>query len=251
MPLILAVQTLITFTLALHVYRTGRPLWWIGIIFMFPLLGALAYVFLEILPGSPQASQLVRGVRSLKRRIDPTREFRAKADDVERCGSVANKIDLATECIELGYYDQAIALLRSSLSAQFANDLHVRHLLALAYYGNEQYAQTAEHAAAVIEQQEWFKSGDTYLLLANAYADAGRLAEADAAFHSVVPRYVGEEARSDYVVFLMRNGRITEARAVLDEMRHKVRLNGKPYARRQKHFIDAAETAVAAGRNAA
>lgn len=251
MPFILAVQTLVTFTLAFHIYRTGRPRWWIAVVFMFPLLGALAYLFFEVLPGSPEGAQLVRGARSLKRRIDPTREFRLKAEEAERCGSVANKTELAEECISLGYYEQAINLLRSCLTSQFANDLQLRHTLALAYYGNEQLAQAIETAAPIVAEQAWFRAGETQLLLANAYADAGRLAEADTAFQAIVPRYIGEEARSDYIQFLVRNGRVAQAREVLDEMRNRVRLNGKPYARRQKHFIDAAESAVAAaGRSA-
>ena len=45
-PVVLLVQI----ALCLHVYRTGRPYWWILVIIMGSLLGCIVYVLMEILP---------------------------------------------------------------------------------------------------------------------------------------------------------------------------------------------------------
>ncbi len=246
MPIVLALQTLVTLTAAIHIYRTGRPNWWIFVVFAFPLLGALAYIFMEVLPASREGVQLARGLRALRRKMDPTRDFRERAEDAERCGSVANRIELARECIDLGHYAQAVSLLKSCLTGQFAGDLEIRHLLAVAHFGNEEFSEAIEAAGGVIKNNEWYQSGGTILLLANAYAAAGRTGEANAAFRSVVDRFAGEEARSDFIRFLARDGRIADARELIEEMRRRVRLNGRTYERRNHEWIAAAETAVAA-----
>lgn len=246
MPILLGLQTLVTAIAAIHVYRTGRPNYWIFIVMAFPVLGALAYIFFEVLPGSPEGAQLARGVRALRKRVDPTRDFVARAEEVERCGSVANRVDLARECIELGHYGQAQALLRSSLTAQFAQDREIRHLLAVALYGGGQLEESIATLQALVADERWYRGGDALLLLANAQAAAGHPQEADETFREVVERYAGEEARSDYVRFLVRDGRSGEAAQQLDEMLRRLRLNGRQYERRQRAHVEAARTALAA-----
>ena len=244
MPILLALQTLVTAIVALHIYRTGRPNYWIFIVMAFPVLGALAYVFFEVLPGSPEGVQLARGVRALHKRMDPTRDFVARAEEMERCGSVANRVDLARECIDLGHYAQAQALLASCLTAQFAQDREIRHLLAVAQYGAEQYDGAIETLQALLAEDRWYHGGDALLLLANALAAAGRPREADPVYKEAVERYAGEEARSDYIRFLVRDGRVREAQSEVDAMQRRVRLNGRLYERRQKSYIEAARTAL-------
>ena len=41
---------LIQIALCVHVYKTGRPYWWMWIILMASFVGALVYVLVEILP---------------------------------------------------------------------------------------------------------------------------------------------------------------------------------------------------------
>ena len=36
--------------LIIHVYKTGRPYWWIYILFIAPSIGGHAYVFIELVP---------------------------------------------------------------------------------------------------------------------------------------------------------------------------------------------------------
>src|SRR4029078_7427271 len=45
-PLIVAAQI----ACVIHVLRTGRPYWWIWILFVLPLLGIAAYLYIEVRP---------------------------------------------------------------------------------------------------------------------------------------------------------------------------------------------------------
>src|SRR5213082_733021 len=51
-PLAIAAKAswLLQLALIVHVYRTGRPFWWIYVLFIAPAIGGLAYLFLELLP---------------------------------------------------------------------------------------------------------------------------------------------------------------------------------------------------------
>ncbi len=246
MPILLALQALVTITLALHIYRTGRPTYWIFIVLAFPLLGALAYVFIEVLPGSREGVQLARGVRALHKRMNPTADFRARAEEVERCGSVANKVDLARECIDMGFYDHAESLLASCLTAQFAQDRQIRFLLGVARSGAERHAQAIEILEPLVAEDRAYHGYDALLLLARSHAALGHDDRAEESFLAAVDAFSGEEARGDYIAYLLRVGRMRDAELQMAEMEKRLRLNGREYERRQRKFVDDARRAMQA-----
>ena len=50
MPLIGLVAILLDLTCIMHAHKTGRPQYWTWIVLAVPVIGALAYVVLEVLP---------------------------------------------------------------------------------------------------------------------------------------------------------------------------------------------------------
>ena len=81
MPYILgSLHILVGLFFAVHAMRNGRPMYWLIILFSFPLLGSIVYFFAEYMP----ASQLERGVRKVSTKaiqlLDPSRELREARD---------------------------------------------------------------------------------------------------------------------------------------------------------------------------
>ena len=81
MPFIgLGLHFLVAIFFAVHVIRKGRQMYWLIILFSFPLLGSLVYFLVEFLP----ASRVDRGLKSVAaiavKAFDPTREMRAAKD---------------------------------------------------------------------------------------------------------------------------------------------------------------------------
>ena len=73
--------------LILHVLRTGRPWWWLLVLFFAPMLGGLVYFFVEVLPGWT-TREVTAGWKPKPLRL---REARAQ---VEETGTVKAEVRL-------------------------------------------------------------------------------------------------------------------------------------------------------------
>src|SRR5688572_23074634 len=111
MPIIAALATAVSILFVLHAVRTGRPRWWIFVILAAPVLGPLCYVLFEIIPGTPGVHRAQRSVdaalKHISRTLAPDAALAARIVEVERCGSVQNKLALAKECLESGRPQEA------------------------------------------------------------------------------------------------------------------------------------------------
>ena len=94
-----ALSVIIQIALIIHVIRTGRPYYWIFII-MFPGIGALAYVVVELLPEFLDSFQGRRAIRGVRKTLDPTGDLRQREREHRLSGSVDATRHLAGELIE-------------------------------------------------------------------------------------------------------------------------------------------------------
>jgi len=69
----------------------------------FPVAGCILYYFIEVFPTTRESRAAEKAVRAIARSLDPDKEFRARVADLESCGSVANRVALAQECISRGW----------------------------------------------------------------------------------------------------------------------------------------------------
>ena len=106
MPIAL-VLVLLDISLVYHAARTGRLQPWAFIILMVPLIGAIAYIVVELLPevlGGPHARQARRNVAN---RLDPEKQYRELADRLAATDTIANRAALAEECVKIGRLSEA------------------------------------------------------------------------------------------------------------------------------------------------
>jgi hypothetical protein len=91
-----------------HAAKTGRFWPWGAVILAVPGFGALAYFLLEILPewlGTPQG-QLAR--HRISKTLDPAKHYRMLSDQLEVTDTIANRVALAEECLELEKFEEAL-----------------------------------------------------------------------------------------------------------------------------------------------
>ena len=247
MPFLAAIPVILDLLCIIHIYRTGRPQWWYLVIVGFPVLGALAYLFLEVLP---QAGG-TRVVRRVIKVIDPGVDLKARIREVERCGSIANKSALADELISSGQFDDAIDLYRSCLNGLHADDLSLLFGLAEAYF----YKRDGENSMATLDRviaiEPWFRAGEAKLLRARALAGLGRNEEALAQYEAIQEHFPGEEARCRYASLLAGLGRVEQAGRVLAEAEKRMSLNGRQYARDNREWLSGARKDIEAERQPA
>jgi hypothetical protein len=246
MPL-LGIPILLDIICAIHIYKTGRPYWWLAVVLMAPVVGAVAYLLFEVLPTSGGSRQLRRVIKH----FDPGMDFRARLADVERCGSVQNKAALADECINGGQFDDAIRLYHGALTAQFEGDITLQYGLATAYFWKGDAVNAVKWLDTVILAEPWHAAGEAKLLKARALAGSGDSVAARSEYELLLPHFGGEEARAHYAAFLAKGGQQSAAQGQIDEIKKRLRLGNPAYRRDNRTWLGEAEKALAAAQQTA
>jgi hypothetical protein len=239
-PLVI-LSVLVQIACAVHVVRTGRPLYWIFIIVVTSFIGVAVYVLAEVLPNlnsSPTARRAVRGVRN---RIDPEHNKRRAARDLEVADTLDNRRRLAEQSLASGDFQQAEALYSASLTGMYRTDPHLMLGLAQAQFALGQHTQARTTLDALIAANPTFRSSDGHLLYARALEAEGNIAGALHEYDAVVQGFPGEEARVRQAQLLKRNGQADKASAVLREVIKRSSLAPKYYQREQRAWIDLAK----------
>lgn len=222
MPIVgLGLHVLIAILCAVHAVRTGQERYWLLILFLFPLLGSLAYalvVFLPALSDSRGGRRVVRGIRDT---LDPGRELREAQAAFEHSATIANRIRVADALHGAGRFEEAMAAYREALHGVHSGDADIQVKLARALLDAAQPAQARELLESVIAQQPNFKSPEGHLVYARAVAASGDRARAREEFESLIGYFAGIEARARYVEVLRSWGEDAAAAALVeDSLRH-------------------------------
>jgi hypothetical protein len=235
---------LLQIALAIHAYRTGRMNPWLWIIVFVPALGCLLYVILELAPELLASRTASRAKQNLIATVDPGRDYRACAREVEIAPTVQNRLRLADECIRLGRMEEAATLYEACASGLYAGDPAILGGLARTRFatGDLEGAQAALDALRA-EAPDW-RPADVALLTARVLEGQGHTEEALAALRALTATYPGEEARCRYAELLARTGRPDEARAEYREILRRTDLQGKHYRKAQQAWYDAARKGV-------
>ena len=246
MPMLIALSAVIQAFFIVHVYRTGRPTWWVFMILAFPVVGCLAYYFSEIFPGSHEHRSARRLSGDLVRALAPDLELRRKADALALCGSVDNKVALARECIAARMFAEAIKLYDSTLVGVHANDADLMYGLARTHLLNGTFRDAGETIARLREAHPKFRQPEVKLLQAQVLEGMNQTDAALAEYEALGPVYVGLEAKTRYGLLLERLGHLRQARGIFREVLvHATRFRTNPETERQ--WIEVARQHLMAG----
>lgn len=148
----------------------------------------------------------------------PNAELKRRAEALQACGSMDSRLALADECSARRMYGEAIRLYESCLQGAFAQDSTIVFRLARAAVDAGQW----DRAQAVIERlkSEAPKTRplEVRLLEARLLEGRGRNEQALAAYHELIPQFVGLEARYRYGELLLSLGRREAAIEAFDEL---------------------------------
>jgi hypothetical protein len=240
MPFALVIL-LLDITLVYHAARTGRLQPWAFIILMIPLVGALAYIFVELVPewlSGPGAQQARRRVSN---RLDPEKLYRELSDQLAGTDTIANRAALAAECLKIGRFDEAEHHYDHILKLPMGNDPLYALGKAKAEFGRNRPAE----AIVTLDdlQKRWpdFQSAEGHLLYARALADVGRPDEALEEFRAVAAYFPGAEARVRYGLLLNLMGRTAESKVVFTELLIQMKRAPKYLRDAQAEWLSIAE----------
>jgi hypothetical protein len=240
MPILGGLVLVIQACFAYHALKTGRPYWWLFVIMGFPVMGCVLYYFIEVFPSSRESRSAQKAARAIARALDPDKALRERVADVEACGSVENRIQLARECMEQRMYAEAAALYRSCLGGVYETDPELRYGLANALLLEGKHDEALPVAQRLCASHPTFRGVDVGLVSARALEGAGRLEEALAEYGVLADTYPGEEGRWRYGALLRRLGRDGDAQQVFKRMLRNAERQPGHYRDAQKGWLDLA-----------
>jgi len=203
----------------IHVVRTGRPYWWIMVIFWFPLIGALAYLFFEVRPsvGKFDYHALLWRLKSATERI-AIREC-----VLEDSNTVRNRLALADEMHAAGQFDRECAVLNEGLRGAFKDDATLLMRLCQSHLEAGRAAEAEQVLAKTVPEKSADAQLQYALLKARVAGRRGRAEEAGKLFGELIAKKKSEGPRYYYAEFLMNSGQRDEATAILRDILYQYR----------------------------
>jgi hypothetical protein len=245
MPLIGLVHVLVALYFAVHAIRTGREMYWLFLLFMFPFLGSVVYFFAVFLPQSRLQHSLGKASAMVREKLDPGRALREAQTAFDLTPTAHNQIVLAAAFLDAGMAAKAVEQYDACLRGPFAGDPDIRFAAAEARLANKQAQDSATALAELRKSHPNFKPEQVGLLLARSYAEAGMHAEAGMEFAAVVERFASLEARSEYALWALSRRDSAVADAQLKELNHSRRHMSKQALAQHAEMYRRLDAAVA------
>lgn len=221
MPFVgLGLHFLVALFFAVHAMRTGREMYWLLVLFSFPILGSVVYFFAIYLPQSRLEQTIGKAGKVVRNTLDPGRALREAQRDFDLAPTAHHQVRLATALLDAGQVKEAVEQFDACLRGPFAGDAEIVMAAAQARlaYGKP------EAAIAMLDELRQKKPGfrpeQVALTLAKAHAAAGLHEQAGAEFANVVERHNGIEGRVEYAMWAMQRNERAVAAAQMKEVEH-------------------------------
>lgn len=245
MPILGALVLLIQFCFAYHALKTGRPYWWMFVIMAFPVMGCVIYYFVEVFPGSREHRKAHKAARALARALEPDADLKKRAEELEICGSLDNRMALAAECMNHRMFAEAAHLYESCLAGAYAQDGAILFGLARAAVEGGAWAKGAGAIARLKAAAPKLRPLEIRLLEARIHEGRGEYDAALAIYREILPAFVGLEARYRYGRLLLRLGKHEAAMEMFNEVvKHAKRFASS--IEEEEQWAEAARQAIVA-----
>lgn len=241
MPILVIASVCLQVFCLFHMVRSGRPYWWAWIIVLGAFMGAFVYLVTQVLPDLRHDPAARRAVRNVQKAIDPQREKKRIAAQLEVADTVDNRIRLARECLALGDVLNAEELFGSCLRGPHATDPDIMLGMAHAQFMRGDAAATKKTLDALIAANPSFDSNDGHLLYARSLEQLGDDQGALHEYATLAASYPGEEGRARYALLLKRTNQHAEAQQVFQQILARAKVAPKYYQRAQREWIDLAK----------
>lgn len=195
-------HVLIALYFAVHAIRTGQNLFWLMILFAFPLLGSIVYLFAIYLPELRGSAGAQRARRAIRSAVAPGQALREARGAFEQTPTVAARLRLADALYANGELAAALEHYREAAQGPFASDAAILFGLARALLASGEAAEAKTTLDKLFEVDP-SQRANASLLYARALAETSAPdAETRAAFEAALGPAKDAEARCRYADWL-------------------------------------------------
>lgn len=243
----IGLHVLVAIYFAVHALRNGQQMYWLIILFSFPLLGSVVYFFAIYMPSSGLEHKARKVAAIAAKTLDPTRELREARATFDYTPTAQNQMRLASALLEANCADEAARNYEACLNGPFAADLDIRLGAARACLACARWNQAITQLEFMRNTNAGFRGETVALLLAQAYAGAGRHPDANTEYAAALARFGSFESRAEYAIWATSHGGPTlaaelrvELQRTMDRWNRHTRDLNAPLVRR----VDAAYSAA-------
>ncbi|MDZ4100214.1 MAG: tetratricopeptide repeat protein [Hydrogenophaga sp.] len=202
----LGLHVILALICAVHAIRTRQNMYWLFILFGFPLLGSLAYAFAIYLPNSSLERGAMKAVSKAARALDPLREVRDARAAFEDTPTAQNQMRLASALLETGDSQAAAQQYMACLNGPYAQDVEIRFGAAKAFVECQRFQDALTFLNALRQERPDFRPEAVSLLLARALGGAGHATEERREFENAIERFGTFEAKAEYAIWAYATG---------------------------------------------
>ena len=236
-PLVLVLQIIA----AVHLFRTGRDMRWLFLIILVPMVGCLAYFFIEVFPSLRNNPAARRALQRAKAAVDPNRGVREGSLNYERSQNIDTASRLAGELTKAGRYQEAIKVCRDARTGLFEDDPKILLALSLAEFAAGDYPAAIATLDYLREKNPGFRSADGHLVYARAFEESGASERALEEYAALAHYYPGAEARVRQAMLHKKLGQTARASELFAAVLNDARLAPQHFRRSQREWIELAE----------
>jgi hypothetical protein len=136
----IGLHVIIAIYFAVHAVRHQQNVYWLFLLFVFPMLGSLVYFFAVYLPSLRRSRGAYVAARAITQFVDPDRAVRESRAQFERAPTVASRMRLGAALLEAGQAQEAIGHYEAAANGPFADDPALLLGLARAQFALNRYA---------------------------------------------------------------------------------------------------------------
>jgi hypothetical protein len=214
----LGVHILIALLFAVHAVRTRQQLYWLLILFSFPLLGSVVYFFAIYLPDSRLEYGARKAVAVAARSLDPGRELREALAAFDYTPTAQNQMRLAKAQLEAGDASAATATYEACLNGAFSADPDIRLGAARASLACGRLPAAIGHLEFIKKANVGSRAEEVALLYAQALGASGRKDDAKTAFEDALARFGSFAVRAEYAIWAASAGEMQVASHLRTEL---------------------------------
>jgi hypothetical protein len=196
MPILGILGALLYFGCIFHAINTGRINYWLMILVLLPGIGSVAYLLFEVMPDARNSRTARTAVTKVADTLDPDRQMREHAANLETADTADNKRRLAEECIKRGQWDDAVRLYNSALTGPLASDPALLIGLSRALFGGGDFQASLDALDALQRDNPGYQSRE----------GLGRTREAAGEYRALLGYALGPEAQVRFGLLMKAMG---------------------------------------------
>jgi len=240
MPLLI-LSFIIQLVLVIHIMKTKRSTTWIWIVIAVPVVGSLAYLVVEILPGFLRSHKGQQAQKNFEKFVNPEKDFNKALNNYNISDNVKNTSTLAEEFMNKEQYDEAKQLFQQALEGQYKHDPSLLFGLAKADFALENYEEVKASLNLMMDKNRDYVNMDAHLLFARTLEALEETESALEVYDALESYSPSPEATFRHASLHQKVGNEEKAQELYHKIIRAAQISGAHHNKLFKEWINAAK----------